>query len=124
MSSEPFRQTILLVEDDTALRSSLEFILHIEGYAVRSYASGFELLNDRNLPDGGCLVVDQRLPDIEGLKVIDELRARSMFLPTILITTHPNRMLRRRAERANVIIVEKPLITGKLFERIAAVLKK
>jgi hypothetical protein len=44
-------------------------------------------------------------------------------LPAILITTHPNRALRRRAEQANVTIVEKPLITGTLFERISAALK-
>jgi len=124
MTQEPPPQTVLLVDDDAALRSSLEFILGIEGYAVRAYACGHDLLDDPNLPDHGCLVVDQRLPDIEGLKVIDTLRARSIRLPAILITTHPNRALRRRAEQANVAIVEKPLITGTLFERISAALKQ
>ena len=123
MIRDPARQTVLLVDDDAALRSSLEFILGIEGYAVRTYARGRDLIDDPNLPDHGCLVVDQRLPDIEGLKVIDALRARSVRLPAILITTHPSRALRRRAEQANVAIVEKPLITGTLFERISAALR-
>jgi FixJ family two-component response regulator len=122
MKQGPAQRTVLLVDDDAALRSSLEFILGIEGYAVRTYSRGRDLLDDKNLPEHGCLVIDQRLPDIEGLKLIDALRARSVRLPAILITTHPNRMLRRRAEQANVAIVEKPLITGDLFQRIGALL--
>jgi FixJ family two-component response regulator len=117
------QQTVLLVDDDAALRSSLEFILGIEGYAVRAYSRGRELLDDTNLPDQGCLVIDQRLPDIEGLKVIDALRARSVRLPAILITTNPTPALQRRAQEANVALVEKPLITGTLFQRIGAALK-
>jgi two-component system, LuxR family, response regulator FixJ len=117
------RQTVLLVDDDAALRSSLEFILGIEGYAVRAYACGRDLLDDVSLPDGSCLVIDQRLPDIEGLKVIDALRARSVKLPAILVTTNPTRALRERAAEANVTIVEKPLITGALFQCIGAVLR-
>ena len=117
------QQTILLVDDDSALRGSLEFILGIEGYTVRAYARGRELLDDTNLPDKGCcLVIDQRLPDIEGLKLIDALRARSVELPAILVTTNPSRALRRRAEEANVTIVEKPFLTGALFQRIGAAL--
>jgi FixJ family two-component response regulator len=117
------RQIILIVDDDPALRASLEFILGIEGYAVRTYANGRELLDDAHLPDQGCLVIDQRLPDIDGLKVIAALRARKVELPAILITTNPSRALQRRAEQANVTIVEKPLITGTLFQRIGAALK-
>ena len=116
-------KTILVVEDDPALLSSLEFILRIEGYNVRTYGNGRDLLEDKDLPEHGCLVVDQRLPDIEGLLVIIALRARSVRLPAILITTNPNRVLRRRAEEANVAIVEKPLITGTLFQRISAALE-
>jgi two-component system, LuxR family, response regulator FixJ len=116
-------KTVLLVDDDPALRSSLEFILGIEGYIVRAYGRGRELLNDTNLPDEGCMVIDQRLPDIEGLKLIDALRARSVNLPAILITTNPNKALRRRAEEARVAIVEKPLLTGTLFQKIGAALK-
>ena len=117
------RKTILVVDDDAALRSSLEFILRVEGYAVRAYASARELLDDADLPDFGCLVVDQRLPDVDGLQLIDTLRDRNLRVPAILITTHPTLALRRRAEAANVPIVEKPLITGTLFQRIGAAFK-
>ena len=117
------QHTIILVDDDSALRGSLEFILGIEGYKVRAYACGRELLDDPTLPDKGCMVIDQRLPDIEGLKLIEALRARSVELPAILVTTNPSRTLRRRADEAKVSIVEKPLLTGALFQRIGAALR-
>jgi len=117
------QKVILVVDDDAALRASLEFILGVEGYAVRVYACGRELLDDAELPNVGCLVVDQRLPDIDGLQLIEAMRDRDVQLPAILITTHPTRALRRRAEAANVPIVEKPLITGTLFQRIGAAFK-
>lgn len=101
-------KTILLVDnDDKALLSSLAFILRIEGYTLRTYGRGRELLDDLDPPEHSCLVVDQRLPDSKGW-------------PSLLITTNPTRALRRRAEEAEGTIVEKPLITGTLFERIVA----
>lgn len=117
------QKIILVVDDDAALRASLEFILGVEGYGVRVYASGRELLDDVELPNVGCLVVDQRLPDIDGLQLIEAMRDRDVQLPAILITTHPTLALRRRAEAAKVPIVEKPLITGTLFQRIGAAFK-
>ena len=119
---DPDNGVILLVVDDAALRSSLEFILRVEGYKVRTYACGRELLEDADLSSGSCLVVDQRLPD-DGLHLIDAMRCRNVRLPAILIATHPTRALRHRAEAARIPIVEKPLITGTLFQRIGAAVR-
>ncbi|MDO8981466.1 MAG: response regulator [Afipia sp.] len=116
-------KTILVVDDDAALRNSLEFSLGIEGYDVRAYASGSALLAEDNFPESGCMIIDQRLPDIQGLKLIDVLRERAIMLPAILVTTHPTRALRRYAAEANVPIVEKPFLTGMLFQRISAAFK-
>mgnify|MGYP003383672000 CR=1 FL=1 len=116
-------KVVLVVDDDDALRASLEFILGIEGYAVRTYAHGRALLDDKELPADGCLIVDQRLPDMEGLQLIDRLRQREVRLPAILITSNPTSALRLRAQLADVSIVEKPFVTGTLFQRITQMLK-
>lgn len=118
------RETILVVDDDAALRSSLAFILGVEGYAVRVYACGRELMDDADIPESGCLVVDQRLPDADGLQLIGSLRDRGVKLAAILITTNPTPVLRQRAQTAKVPIVEKPFITGALFKQIATALKQ
>jgi FixJ family two-component response regulator len=112
--------TVIVLDDDPAVRSSLEFWLTIEGYSVRAYASGMELLSDGVTVERGCLVVDYRLPEMSGLDVLAELRRRHVTLPAILITTHPVDEVRKRAQTVGAALVEKPLISERLFEEIRA----
>jgi FixJ family two-component response regulator len=60
---------VIVVDDDPAIRNSLRFSLEIEGFAVRDYPDGMELLNDRELPRHGCLVIDENMPGMKGLDV-------------------------------------------------------
>lgn len=113
--------TILIVDEDPAIRDSLEFALTLEGYAVRTYARAYDLLNDDNVPAPCCLVIDQqRLPDMEAMQFIDTMRRRLQDLPAILVTSWLTDADRRVAESTGVAIVEKPLTTGRLFQRIDA----
>jgi two-component system, LuxR family, response regulator FixJ len=109
---------VIVVDDDLAVRNSLKFSLEIEGFAVRDYPGGMELLNDRELPRGGCLVIDQNMPGINGLDVVAQLRGRQVSVPAILITSHPTAALSQRAARAGIPIVEKPLLGDALVDRI------
>ena len=110
---------VIVVEDDQAVRNSLTFSLEIEGFAVRSYADGRDLLDDgREVPGGGCLVVDQHMPGMTGLDLISKLRARAVAAPAILVTSHPTVTVRDRAAKAGVRIVEKPLLGNALIDVI------
>jgi two-component system response regulator FixJ len=110
---------VIVVDDDMAVRNSLKFSLEIEGFAVRAYAGGSELLNDGQLPpEGGCLVVDQTMPGMNGLDLVAQLRSRHFMVPAILITSHPSAALRARAAKAGVPIVEKPFLGTTLIDRI------
>ena len=115
---------VVIVDDDLAVRKSLEFSLEIEGLTVRSYASGAELLEDGDLSRCDCLVIDQKLTGMNGLDLIGQLRERRNSVPAILITSHPSLSLRERARRAGVPIVEKPLLGNALLEMIRAVVRK
>jgi two-component system, LuxR family, response regulator FixJ len=112
------RPLIIVVDDDPAVRNSLKFSLEIEGFLVRLYASGSELLGERDIPRCSCLVVDQKMAGITGLDLISKLRDQSISAPAILITSHPTAELARRAASANVSIVEKPLLGNALLEQI------
>ena len=110
--------TLLLVDDDVALRSALKFALELDGYRVQTFASG-EALLEADLPARNvCLVVDENLPGMGGLDSVGALRARSQDLPALLITSHPGPGLRRRAGRMRVPIIEKPLIDDLLIRNI------
>ena len=55
-----------VVEDDAAVRNALKFFLEVEGLAVRTYDGAARLLDDSELPSCRCLVVDYRLPAMDG----------------------------------------------------------
>jgi len=114
--------TVLIIDDDPAVRNSLKFALEVEGFAVRAYPTGAELLREADLPDNGCLVVDYKLPEMNGLDLLSELRRRNIDLPAILITTHPNPAVRDRAALAGVPLIEKPLLNDTLFQGIRTAL--
>jgi two-component system, LuxR family, response regulator FixJ len=110
---------VIVVDDDPAVRNSLKFSLETEGLTVRCYATGDELLS-ADLTSCNCLVVDQKMPGMSGLDLIAKLRERRFSAPAILITSHPSLSLRQRAEKADVPIVEKPLLGNALHDRIRA----
>src|SRR5262249_9068732 len=101
--------TVLVVDDDPAVRNSLKFSLEIEGFAVRAYASGRELLDDPCLPDRGCLIIDRKMPGMSGLEVVTSLRQRRVSIPAILITSNPRALRRHGAAAAGAPVIEKPL---------------
>ena len=113
---------VIVVDDDDAVRNSLKFALEIEGFAVRLYSGGGELLNATDLGDCACLVIDQNMPGLSGLDTVRKLRERHVEVPAILITGHPNTAMRARASRAGVAIVEKPLFGNALIEGIRGVI--
>ena len=107
-----------IVDDDPAVRNSLKFSLELEGFAVGVYESGAELLRDGDLSRFHCLVIDQNLPRMNGLELIEKLRALKVSVPVILITSDPPKALSARAARAGVPIVEKPLLGNTLLDKI------
>ena len=110
--------TVVVVEDDEAVRDSLKFSLVIEGFAVRAFSSGPQLLAEPSLSPGDCYVVDQNMPGMSGLDLISTLRARNLTAPAILITSHPSAAVRDRAAAAGVAIVEKPLLDFTLLNSV------
>lgn len=111
---------VIVVEDDRAVRNSLQFSLEAEGYIVRLYADMRSLLAETEFPERGCVVADYFLPDGNGLELLHTLRAKGVALPGILLTSSPASELRRQAAIAKVPIVEKPLLGNALSEEIGA----
>lgn len=116
------RPLLILVEDDAALVDSLSFAFELEGFRVRSYFLP-ETLLDGALPEGAaCMVVDLNLPGMDGIRLIDELRARGDAVPAVLITTHPTAQTRAEATDRGLPIVEKPLLTDDLLQQVRTLL--
>jgi two-component system, LuxR family, response regulator FixJ len=109
---------LLIVDDDAAVLNSLKFALQLEGFVVRLYSSGEELLKEPDVPEAGCLLIDYYMPGMTGLELVAELRRRKIKLPALLITGHPSVAVRRQAAEAGIRLLEKLLLGNGLINAI------
>ena len=114
---------VLVVDDDAAVLGALKFALEAEGLRVRDYRGSVPLLADLNMPPFGCLVVDYRMPIMDGLELIEVLRGRGITAPAIMITGRTNKELAAQAAKLGVrLVLEKPLADGALIAAIRTAL--
>jgi two-component system, LuxR family, response regulator FixJ len=104
---EIVKQVILVVDDDEAVRDSLRSLMESEGFEVRAFSNGHDLLSEASLPAIGCLVVDYHMPAMNGLELVSALRGRGVSIPAILFTGNPTKYVRDRAAAIAVLVVEK-----------------
>ncbi|WP_292063536.1 response regulator transcription factor [Brevundimonas sp. UBA7664] len=116
------RPAVILVDDDPAVAHAVQFSFDLEGLDVRKFRDAESLLASGPLPDKGCLVLDYHLPGVDGLDLLERLRANGVRMPAVLITTNPRPHLRARAATAGVPIIEKPLLTDGLLSAVRSAL--
>ncbi|NDW07112.1 response regulator [Jiella pacifica] len=102
---------VLVVDDDEAVRESLKFSLELDGLWVGVCKAGEELFVHPHLSAAKCVVIDIKMPDMDGISVLKALRLLGLKLPAILITGHATAALRRRAIEAGACaVLQKPLL--------------
>ena len=120
---KPVAATVLVVDDDAAVRASLKFALEVEGFRVQLYDGAGAVLADASLPEHGCFVIDYRMPTIDGIELVDRLRERHVLLPVILVSGRVSKQLRSLAARSGLTrVLEKPLSDAALVENIRSAL--
>ena len=119
------REPICIVDDDEWVADSLKVLLETFGFDVQSYTFGFEFLADDRRRTTGCLVIDQHMPGMDGLDVVDRLQKEGVQVPTILVSGRLDTKARERAASLGVTnIVEKPFAAGPLVELIRTALSE
>jgi len=98
-----------IVDDDEAMRASLVFLLESAGLESHAYASAPAFLAACDGPTGGCVITDVRMPQMSGLQLVTELKARGVRMPVIVITGHGDVPLAVEAMKNGVVdFLEKP----------------
>lgn len=117
--SEPY--PIYVVDDDDAIRRSLSFLLKTSGFAVQLFDGGLPFLKEAAHLPPGCVLLDVRMPDMDGLDVQRDLRARGVMLPVIIMTGHGDVDMAVAAMKAGASdFIEKPFDKAALLACIDA----
>jgi two-component system response regulator FixJ len=110
---------IHVVDDDDSVRRSVSFMLKTSGHLVQSYSIGTELLKEARKLEPGCILLDIRMPGMDGLEVQQELQSLGVTLPVIIMTGHGDVPLSVRAMKAGAIdFIEKPFEKAVLLSAV------
>jgi RNA polymerase sigma factor (sigma-70 family) len=116
MTAEP---TVFVVDDNPAVRTSLQELMNAADLAIETYASAAEFLATYDPGRPGCLVLDIRLRGNSGLDLQDELRRRNATVPIIVMTGYGDVPTSVRAFKGGAIdFLRKPVPPKALIERI------
>jgi two-component system response regulator FixJ len=119
------RKRICLVEDDASVRESLEALLVTEGFQVDAYGSAAEMLERFEPEVTACVLLDVRLPGMDGLTLLETLEGRRQDVPAVVMTGHADLPMAVRAIRAGAAdFVEKPFEADRLLDSIRHAISK
>lgn len=122
MGAQP---TLFVVDDDPAVRDSLETLLTLAGFNVSAFDSAIRFLSDAQPKPGDCLIVDVRMPDMDGLTLQQELLRAGSRLPVIIITGHGDVPLAVQAMKAGAVdFLEKPFARETLLAAVRSALDR
>jgi two-component system response regulator FixJ len=112
---------IAVIDDEASVRRSLDRLLRAYGFRVQTFASGDEFLErPEDAEPPACLIVDLRMAGKTGLDVVDDLRARGIEIPVIMITGHGEVSMAERAGKALAVeFLAKPVDGDVLLQAIA-----
>ncbi len=116
MTNEP---TVIVVDDDEAFRDSLKALLESAELSAAVYDSGQNFLNAYERGSGACLLLDIKLPDMNGLELQQMLTSERIDLPVIVMTGYGDVSLAVKAMKAGAVdFIEKPVDRESLLESV------
>jgi len=113
-------ELIFVVDDDDAVRASLQALLETAGYRTAEFESGRDFLDAADTGQGACVLLDVKMPGLDGLEVQRRLNERGAELPVIIVTGHGDIVMAVQAMRAGAVdFLEKPVSRHRLLESVA-----
>jgi two-component system response regulator FixJ len=121
------KKLIHIVDDEDSIRRSVSFMLKTSGYHTETWSSGQAFLKEVKQAEHGCVLLDVRMPEIDGLEVQRTLAERGVTMPVVIMTGHGDISIAIRAMKAGAVdFLEKPFEKAALiaaieesFQRIA-----
>ena len=116
---------ISIVDDDESIREALKSLMRSAHLDVEAFGSAEEFLESGNLEETACLILDIRLPGMDGFDLQKQLKIEGHAVPTIFVSAHADEMNRKTALEGGAIeVLTKPVRREPLFSAIQAALKR
>jgi two-component system response regulator FixJ len=115
----PENKLVHIVDDEDSIRRSLDFLLRSAGYRTERWEDGEAFLKGADKGEPACVLLDVRMPGMDGLQVQAEMGARGYNLPVIVLTGHGDISTAVRAMQGGAIdFLEKPFNRERLLEAL------
>src|SRR5690348_8233174 len=112
---------ISIIDDDPHARDGIRELIESLGYQATAFASADDFLAAENYADTACLITDLQMPGLNGVELLEEMRARGCPTPVIIVTAYPSEKYRTRALHAGAVgFLSKPFNEEVLIERLTA----
>jgi two-component system, LuxR family, response regulator FixJ len=122
MSSKP---KVYVIDDDAAMRDSLDFLLDAANFDVTLFESATNFLQRLPALDYGCVVSDVRMPGIDGIELLKRMKAVESRFPIVIITGHGDVPLAVEAMKLGAVdFLEKPFEDDRLISMIRAAIRQ
>ncbi|MCY4003811.1 MAG: response regulator [Rhodospirillales bacterium] len=113
-------ELVFIVEDDDAVRASLAALLETAKYRIVVFETGTAFLDFPQPEAGACVVLDVKMPGVDGLEVQRRLNEHSVNLPVVIVTGHGDVSMAVRAMQAGAVdFIEKPIKRVRLLTAVA-----
>jgi two-component system response regulator FixJ len=113
------KRTVHIVDDEEPVRRSLALMLKVSGYSVSTFQSGAALLEAAEALVPGALLLDIRMPDMDGIEVQTELALRKVGLPVVVMTGHGDLSVAAAALQGGAVaFLEKPFAKPALVDAL------
>jgi len=113
------KPTTYIIDDDRMARESLKWLIESAGLPVQVFDHGLEFLEQADVSMSGCVLLDVRMPDINGMELFTKLKQHDIILPVIIVTGHADVAMAVRAMKAGAFdFIEKPYNDALMLERV------
>src|SRR5258708_6632460 len=124
MGVEMTRGLISVVDDDESIRRTTTLLIESFGFRATAFESAESFLKSGQLHDTSCLILDLRMPDMNGFELQSELAAAGYSIPIIFVTAYDDKESRGRAMQAGAVaFLGKPFSDEQLFQTIRSTLR-
>jgi two-component system response regulator FixJ len=118
-------RTVYVVDDEESVRLSLATLLDIHGFDTRVFESGKAFLDHVDLATTGCALVDVKMPDLDGIRMLERMHQAGIAVPVIMMTGFGEVPIAVKAMKAGAVdFLEKPLDEKELLTVLDRVLSQ